>query len=117
MHELPIVKSVLETALRYAEEENATRIHKIVLVVGEMHDLVPEWVDKFFRFAAKGSIAEGGKIEIESLPIICHCKTCQENYILHTRGPEEEMCCPVCGSTEADRVSGDEFLIREIEVS
>lgn len=117
MHELPIVKSVLEAALRYAKQQNAQHIHKVVLTVGKMHDLVPEWVDKFYRFAAKGTIAEGGYIEIESLPVICRCKNCKENYILHLHGPEESMGCPVCGSHEADKLSGDEFLIKEIEVS
>jgi hydrogenase nickel incorporation protein HypA/HybF len=117
MHELPIVKSVLEAALRHAAGRKAEKIHSIVLVVGQMHDIVVELVDKFFRFAAKGTIAQGAVVEIELIPVICRCRACKENYVLHLHGSEEKMCCPVCGSVEADRLSGDEFMIREIKIT
>lgn len=117
MHELPIVQSVLGVALRYAEQNKASKIHSIVLVVGQMHDIVPEWVDKFFRFAARGTIAEDGVVEIESIPIICRCRACEQKYVLHIHGPEANMCCPVCSAEEADRLLGDEFFIKEIKVS
>lgn len=117
MHELPIVKSVLDVSLRYAERQEAKKIHKIILTVGQMHDLVPEWIDKFFRFASKGSIASEAVVEIELLPVICKCKACKENYVLHIHGAEEAMCCPICKERNADILSGNEFLIKEIEVS
>lgn len=116
MHELPIVKAVLEAALRHAEEQQAKKIHKVVLSVGQMHDLVPEWADKFFRFASQGTIAAEAVIEIESIPIICRCGQCQENYLLHIHGPEDQMCCPLCRSADARMLSGNELLIKEIEV-
>jgi hydrogenase nickel incorporation protein HypA/HybF len=117
MHELPIIKTVLDMTLRYAEAHKALRVHKVVLVVGEMHDLVPEWIEKFYNYASKGTIAEGGTIEIETVPVICRCLSCRENYVFHVRGPEEEMRCPVCGSEAAERLSGDEFQLKEIVVS
>lgn len=117
MHELPIVKAVLETVLLYAEEQQAKKIHKVILSVGQMHDLVPEWVDKFFRYASKGTPAAEAAIEIESIPVICRCGQCRENYLLHLHGPEDQMCCPICRSADAEMLSGNELLIKEIEVS
>lgn len=117
MHELPIVQAVVKTSLEYAQAHEAKQIHKITLLVGELHDFVPIWAEKFFAYIAKGTIAENAKLEIEFVPIVCQCKSCEEKYILHLHDPEETQCCPVCKSVEATKLSGDEFIIKNIEVS
>ena len=114
MHELPIVKEVLKAVLRVAEEEKATKILKVTLEIGDMHDLIDEWVIKYFVFASKGTPAEGARMEIRRLPVICRCKTCQELFTARFR-QINTVKCPVCGSESFSFVSGDELRIDQVE--
>ena len=116
MHELPIVKNVLNVTLEYAEKCHATQVNKVVLIIGQLHDLLPEWVEKFFKYASKGTIAENAKILIEHVPIICRCKSCQGNFVMHINGDEGDRKCPDCGSDSFSLLSGREFIIDKIEV-
>ena len=116
MHELPIVKEVLSTVLEYARANHAARVDTVVLEVGELHDLVPEWVEKFFRFASRGTIAEGAQVRIERPPLICRCSGCREHFILHLRDGSEWRC-PVCGGDDFAMLTGGEFSIKEITIT
>ena len=115
MHELPIVKGILNVVLNQAAENNAAAIKSVDLEIGEMHDLVPEWVEKFFRFASKGTIAEDAELRIHRRPIICKCDACGEYFVLHLR-LEDQLHCPVCGSQEFQLISGRELQVLKIEV-
>lgn len=115
MHELPIVNKILETVLCYAEEEKAKKVLSVHLVIGEMHDLLDEWVIKYFSFASRGTIADSAKIEIERTPIICQCGKCRELFISHLR-ENKQIQCPVCGSLEYVLQSGDELMLDRIEI-
>ena len=116
MHELPIVKEVLKTVLRVAQEEKASKILKVTLEVGDMHDLVDEWVKKYFVFASRGTVAEGARIEIRRLPVICRCKACEELFVAHFRRIDS-VVCPVCHCDSFSFVSGDELRIEKVEYS
>ena len=115
MHELPIVKQILEAVLAHAEENHAARVCKVVLDIGGMHDLVPEWVEKFFNFASRGTIAEHARLVINQTPIICRCNACGCNFVfrLHT---EQHPLCPDCNAESFSLIAGKELLLREIEV-
>lgn len=114
MHELPIVKQVLKTVLQVAEEEHASRVLKVTLTIGEMHDLIDEWVRKYFVYASIGTLAEGAQLEITRLPVICRCSSCSEFYVAHLR-ESDTLKCPVCGSEKYSFISGDELRIEEVE--
>lgn len=115
MHELPVVREVLKTVLRYAEEDGAGQILRVYLVIGDMHDLIDEWVVKYFAFASRGTIAEGAEVIIERPPVVCRCNICQEYFIMHLRTCDQTGC-PVCGSESFSLCSGDEFMIKGVEV-
>lgn len=115
MHELPIVMEVLEIALQYAKEEQAVKINKVSLMIGELHDLIPEWVEKFFRFASRGTIAQDASLIIKQLPAVCLCSQCKEHFVLHKQAPQP-WTCPVCGDESFTILSGKEFSIEQIEI-
>lgn len=115
MHELPIVKKVLSVVLEYAQANHAAKVTAVVLEVGELHDLMPEWVQKFFRFASRGTVAEDAEIRIFQPPLICKCNQCQENFVLHLRNGSD-WSCPVCMASDFVMLTGKEFSIKEIEI-
>jgi hydrogenase nickel incorporation protein HypB len=58
MHEQSIVESLLALALEDAEKENASKIVRIYLVVGDFSGFVEETVDFYFSFLSKNTVAD-----------------------------------------------------------
>jgi hydrogenase nickel incorporation protein HypA/HybF len=115
MHELPVVTTVLESVLSRARSENASRVVSVQLVIGGLHDLIPEWVQKYFAYASRGTIAEGASVNIITVPVICQCRKCGENFLFHTE--RELPCrCPCCAAGEFTVATGREFELRGIEI-
>lgn len=114
MHELSIMKDVLQVALEYAEKNNVKKIQKIALSVGALATVVPDWAQMFFEYVAKGTVAENAKIEIETIPARIRCRSC---------GAETEMdinnllfACNKCDSKAIQLIAGREFRITYLEV-
>ena len=117
MHELPIIKKILQIVLTYATDQDAKEVRTVTLKVGEMHDLIPELVEKYFSYVTRGTMAEDAKLKMILLPITCTCKDCQMHFVYNLRYGEKTQSCPVCGSEALDLVSGNELLIDNIEIS
>ena len=115
MHELPVVKELLQTVLQYAEEEHAENVVSVHLEIGGMHDLVEEWVIRFFDYISRGTIAEGAKLTVQKNPVLIRCRGCGEGAVFDPHG-HLEFTCPQCGSQEFDLINGNEFMIRNIEI-
>ena len=113
MHELAIVEGILRTVIPAAEKNGAERIEKICLKIGELSGVVPSCVTEYFTIAAKGTMAEGAAVEMESIPVRVHCNACGSEEIL----PAGTYACPVCKSRKFRIISGREYFVDHIEVS
>lgn len=114
MHELSIMKDVLEVALEYAEQNDVKKIRTIALSVGALATVVPDWAQMFFSYVSKGTVAEDAKIEIETIPAKIRCRSC---------GAETEMdvnnllfACNECDSKAIELLTGREFRVTHMEV-
>ena len=58
MHELSVTQSILEISLEYAQKNQANHIVAIHLQVGEVTDFDDEWIQRYFDFVSKGTLAE-----------------------------------------------------------
>lgn len=116
MHELPIIKKVLATTLRYAQENEAKKVVSVTLEVGETHDLIADLVMKYFHYASRNTIAKDAELIYHTLPIVCQCGQCSEHFVFHLRSGIRTEFCPVCGSDSFTFVSGNEFFIDNIEI-
>ncbi|MBZ0293110.1 MAG: hydrogenase maturation nickel metallochaperone HypA [Anaerolineae bacterium] len=112
MHELAFTESVLNTALRYAEQADAERITEIHLSIGQLSSFVNDCVSFYWDIISKGTIAEGAQLCFERLPAIFECERCGHQYPLS----ESELVCPVCGSAHIQVISGDESKLVSIAV-
>ncbi|NPV91907.1 MAG: hydrogenase maturation nickel metallochaperone HypA [Firmicutes bacterium] len=114
MHELGIMKNVLEVVLEHSKANDVKKIQAINLSIGALSDIVPEFAQMFFDLLAKDTVAEGAKIVIEKVPAKIRCRSC---------GTETEMdtthllfSCDKCGSKLIELVSGREFRVKSMEV-
>ena len=116
MHELSITDAILKTVLHHAERERAGRVHRILLVVSELSDLQPLWLQRYFTQLAEGSIAEHARLEIEAAAPEFVCNKCGVRFFLSLRGVDR-VSCTECGSPNCTLVQKPDYVVEEIEVS
>lgn len=115
MHELAVTEGMLKVVLRHAELNRAQQVVGITLRIGEMSDLVDEWLQRYFDYLSRGTIAEGAEVKIERSPAVFQCEDCGEEYVVNIK-VGNKFSCPVCGSNDVDLISGREFLVQDLKV-
>lgn len=96
----------------YATENQVTEISEIVLQIGELSMIVPEYVDEVYPLVVKGTMLEHTKLKMEMIPGMAECNECDEVFNV----VEHEGYCPNCGSFDKTVLSGRDFIIKEILV-
>ena len=114
MHELSVTQSILDLSLEYAQRNQAARILAIDLQVGEITDFDDDWIQKYFDFVSKGSIAEGARLRITRIPAKLQCRACSAVFPLDRSTWNSQ--CPSCQSKDTELVSGREFRVESLEV-
>ncbi len=114
MHELPVTQSILDIVLKHAKMNGVKKIHAINLNIGELSDLQDEWIQRYFDYISKGSLAEGAKLKIERIPVVFRCNACTESFQVRVR-EMKDITCPSCGKNDFTLVSGREYYIRDME--
>jgi hydrogenase nickel incorporation protein HypA/HybF len=115
MHELPITESILKIVLKQAQANNVWKVRAIHLKVGRLSDLEDEWIQRYFDYLSKGTVAEGARIKIERTPIIMLCTACSASYEWEVSKIGDAIC-PACGGRSSTLLSGREYTIKEMEV-
>ena len=115
MHELSVVDSILKVVLKHAAMNGATKVVAVGLRIGELSDLQDEWVQHYFDYLSKDTVAAGAIVKIERTPVVCRCESCSEEFPVDPRG-EKKFVCPACGQERATLISGREYFIKNIEV-
>ncbi len=86
----------------------------IRLQAGELRDLTEEWIQRYFDYLSKDTIAEGAKVTLARIPVTLTCRVCQSIFNADIR--QDKIPCPACGSIAGELSGGNEFLIESIEV-
>jgi hydrogenase nickel incorporation protein HypA/HybF len=112
MHELAVTQSILDIALRHAEEAGAKKITSINLVIGEFASIVDDSVQFYWDILAEETIAKGAQLHFERIVGEMTCSNCQ-----HAFHPEDgNFACPNCQSVFVKITRGDEFRVDSIDV-
>ena len=117
MHEMAVIEDVVKVVLQYAEKNNAKQVVSVSLKVGEMRDFVDEWMQRFFDFASRNTIAEGAQLKVVRTPIIFSCE-CGRFFpvSIDDLTTKKKVTCPFCEGENVDLRSGREFEIVSIGV-
>ena len=117
MHEMSLVRSVVEIVTEEAEAAGAARVKKVHIVIGEGRDIVVDLFESLFRFLARGTVAESAEIVIDRKPYTVRCNACGNEFHL-IPVDKRTWTCPNCGAYKDYKlVSGMEFYISRIEAS
>ena len=77
MHELGILSKVVNTVEKYAAENYVQNIRELVLQVGEISSVIPEYMEKIYPIAVEGTKLEKTLLRIEILPANASCGECK----------------------------------------
>ena len=116
MHELGVVRSITDIVVDNAEANGALCVKSIVLEIGESRNLERYWVQEYFDRCARGTVAEGARIEIDYAPIVFECRACGNRFGYRHSHDGEPLHCERCASRSLELRSGTELLIKSIEV-
>ena len=97
MHEIGIVRQIVQTVTEFA---------------AELSLVIPKYLRELYAPVAEGTILEHAELIINEIPGMAECDDCDEifNVVRH------EGYCPACGSFNKTVLSGKDFGIREIHV-
>jgi hydrogenase nickel incorporation protein HypA/HybF len=115
MHELPITESILKIVLKHAETNNVRRVVAIHLQIGKLSELEDEWIQRYFDYLSKGTVAQGAELKIERMPIRVKCDVCSNSYETEM-AKLGDLVCPACGEKGCTLISGREYYIKDMEV-
>ncbi|MGP8153560.1 MAG: hydrogenase maturation nickel metallochaperone HypA [Smithella sp.] len=114
MHELPVIQSILDVVLNHARMNQVSKVHSISLAIGELSDLQDEWLQRYFDYISKGTLAEGARLVIERTPVVLKCASCAKEIPVKV-GEMKDIVCPVCGNKELTLIAGREYFIKSME--
>ncbi len=115
MHELPVIQSILDIVIKHAEMNDVRKVIKIYLKVGVLSDLEDEWMQQYFDYVAKESVAEGATLEIERVPARMKCNACSFEFEPDMK-KDEKIVCPACGNEQCKLIAGKNYSVANMEV-
>jgi hydrogenase nickel incorporation protein HypA/HybF len=114
MHELSIMSNVLDIVVQHASQNSARKVTKIHLLVGELSDYIPEWMQTYFDFVSKDTIAENAELVVEMVKASLKCDDCGNEFNFNKN--DWQFSCPQCNSPNITIISGRELTVKSIEI-
>lgn len=113
MHELGVVFHCIDQLKEVAAQNDAEKIKKVTIALGEVSTVIPKLFEDCWNWAIKREpILDGSELCVETIHAVTYCEGCQQTYDTVAHG----RICPLCGSERTYLVTGNEFIIKEIEV-
>lgn len=113
MHELSIALGIVEGAREEAERLDQGRVTAVFLKLGALSGVVREALESSWEIACAGSPLEGSRLEIEDVPVIVWCPTCEA---LRTLDSVQFFACAACGTPTGDIRQGKELQVVALEL-
>ena len=113
VHEAGLAQTALDIATKRARERGATRVHALLLRVGDLSGVVPEALRFALEALSAGTLADGARFEIEVVPVECRCSRCGRPF----QPTDAVYACPICGTISSDVLQGHELTLHAMEVT
>jgi len=107
MHEVSLMTNLLEIAAGAARREGASKIDAIHLRIGELAGVNIDALRFAFEILARGTPAEGGRLEYETVALRARCRGCKSEF----RPDGIVLRCSSCRSNNVELMSGRELEI------
>jgi hydrogenase nickel incorporation protein HypA/HybF len=109
VHELSLSQAIVDTAVSHA---GGRRVSTVYLRIGRLRQVVPETLEFYFGFVARGTPCAGATLSLEVTDARLRCGPCAQEWAIETPA----FRCPGCGGGEVEIAGGSEFQVESIEV-
>jgi len=112
MHEYSVVQALLEQIEGVAQENDATKVTKIIVKIGVMSGIEAHLLEIAFNTFKEKTICDGAEFVMNIQPLKIRCSSCQKESELQ----QIEYCCPFCSSTEVEVIDGEDMFLMSLEM-
>ena len=112
MHELSLCEGILQILEEQSRTQCFIRVHRVCLEIGALASVEPEALHFNFDVVTQGTLAEGSRLEIVTVPAQAWCLPCGEKVSIR----QYFDACPQCGSHQLQVIEGEELRIQQLEV-
>ena len=112
MHEISLCESVVELIEEQAHLQGFCQVRSVRLEIGRLAGVEVEAMRFGFDAVAKGSVADGARLEIVEIPGTARCPHCRQDVEVELRFDP----CPRCGHGPLELTGGDRMRVLELEV-
>jgi len=109
MHELSLSSAIVNTVIKHAAGRRVTVVN---LRVGYLRQVVPDSLDFYFEFVARGTVCEGARLEQELIEPRLRCNGCGNEWAIEIPA----FRCPACAGSDVAIASGNEFEVESIDI-
>jgi hydrogenase nickel incorporation protein HypA/HybF len=112
MHEMSLTESLVQLIESERAKRGFARVHAVRLAIGALGHVEPDAMLFCFDAVARGTIAEGARLDIRMVPGEAWCLDCGKTVRVSERGAR----CPECGQGRLQVTGGDDLRLTELEV-
>ncbi|MDR2374478.1 MAG: hydrogenase maturation nickel metallochaperone HypA [Bifidobacteriaceae bacterium] len=111
MHELSLCRSIYAITARAA---GTRRVTQVSLDVGQLRQVIPETLVRCWAVVTAATPLAGAALTVNHIPARAVCEDCGARSAL---GPGLTFACGACGGRGLRIETGEEFLVRSIDVA
>ncbi|MEM6840813.1 MAG: hydrogenase maturation nickel metallochaperone HypA [Bacteroidota bacterium] len=111
MHEMSLVRSTFRTLEDEFPTEKMERLVQVNLRVGLLANVEPVLMQNAFQaFTETEKQYRAVRLEIETVPVVIYCSSCDRKSEVH----QYKFVCEKCGELNNNVVQGTELLIHQV---
>ncbi|MEE8716720.1 MAG: hydrogenase maturation nickel metallochaperone HypA [Coriobacteriales bacterium] len=115
MHEMAYLRRIVDAVVDAGERQGAAEVVSVRLVVGELRDFIDKYVFGYFKFLARGTIAQNAEVVLQRVPFTVQCRACGTIYHFDYRDADAGAC-PTCGAHDFELRTGRELRVDSVVV-
>lgn len=114
MHEFSICEGIVNAAVEEMAKVDppAKALRKTTVVVGAMHQIVPENLVFAYEVLTRDTPAAGSELELRFVPIKARCRDCGWEGEVH----QPLFLCGACNMGNIELLSGKELYVENLEI-
>lgn len=112
MHEVSLVKSLLQQVTDIAKQHKAGSVREIRIEIGPLSGVEKVLVHEAYMQLAARYVGSECRLVIEEIPLQGKCETCGKSIVIQ----DFQFRCPACGSSDVNITGGDAFRLLDISI-